>query len=203
MMSKLTFLFAAAVLLQGCVNLKPRENTNRFYVLGAGEADMSAAEQASGLSIGIRRVGMAEYLDMPYIVVRRGSNEVRFVEDQRWGEDLRRSIGRVVARRLETRAGIGRVDIVPWAVGAQHDYVIELTVSRFEGVATSPAARTTAHLVANWQILDASTGDILSQGTTDETVGGWTEEIYPNLVSGLEQALDTLASEIYAALEGL
>lgn len=203
----IAFILVVVVLAQGCVNLKPRENDMRFYVLRANASETPAASnnEAQGVSIGLRRLQLAEYLDSPRIVVRKGSNEVQFSDNHRWGEDLGSSINRVVASFLKMQPSVDHVDVVPWTPGMQHDYVVEIQVVQFEGIVAS-ASRNDApkkmnvHLTAHWLIVDPATNSILRRGTTDESVGDWTTDMYPNLVSGLEQALEKLSKDLVGAV---
>ncbi len=211
--SSLTIFLVTLLLAQGCVNLKPRENDMRFYVLGANSSEepVVSNNEAQGLSIGLRRLQLAEYLDSPRIVVRKGSNEVQFSENHRWGEDLGSAINRVVASFLVMQPSVHHVDVVPWTPGIQHDYVVEIQVVQFEGIVESspPVSRKDAskkmnvHLTAHWHIVDPTTNAILRQGTTDESVGDWSTNLYPNLVSGLEQALEKLSKDLVVAVDAL
>lgn len=215
----ISYLLVALVMLSilaGCVNLKPRVNTTRFYVLG-GVATLVQPQQATDqqatqqpkLRIGIRRLRLAKYLDSPFIVFRLGPNEVRFSEQHRWGEDIRHSINRTVAQFLANRPAIQKVDVVPWASDSKHDFIIQLQVLRFEGVADEfPRVQIPeregsldVHLLANWQILDPRTNEMLREGVTDVLLEGkLTENIYSGAVSGLNKALDKLSEDLQKEL---
>ena len=212
---RLLLLFGTFILIQGCVNLKPVESTSRFYVLGAREhieAPAQAPNQA-GMSIGLRKLRMAAYLDTPYIVLRHGGNEVSFSENHRWGEDLEQAINRAVQTHLSTHDSIQRVDAAPWAMNTRHDYLLQIHILQFEGQTDAPPSADSpripegqnvqVHLVANWQIINPMTNDMIYQEKTDVLLGGWSTEIYPNLVSGLDDTLKTMAEDIARALEKL
>ena len=202
-------MLVALFLIQGCVNLKPRENKIHFYVLGATstQEQTSTSSVSDGISIGLKRLRLAEYLDTPYIVTRLGANEVRFAEFHRWGEDLGPAINRVVADYLSARPNIQRVDLVPWTLGARHDYEIQIQVLQFEGFLSGPESSNTSamdvQLVAHWQIADAKTKSVIKRGTTDENLGDQSVFLYPSLVSGLESMLEKLSQDLIAALDEL
>lgn len=207
------FLVSLVVLpmLAGCVNLKPKENTTRFYVLGGTttQATPRQAPELPKLRIGLRRLRLAEYLDSPFIVFRYGTNEVRFSEQHRWGEDLRHSINRTVAQSLASRSTIQQVDVVPWASNSEHDFIIQLQVLRFEGVADKfpriqipeREGRLDVHLLAKWLILDPQTNEVLREGITDVLLEGKiTDDVYSGAVSGLNKALDRLSEDLQKEL---
>jgi len=203
---KLSVLVLIGLMAQSCVDLKPRENETRFYVLGTPVHEESAVVDAggAGMVIGLRRLELASYLDTPHIVVRVGTNEVQFSDTNRWGEDLAQSINRVVADLVASNATVQYVDIVPWSAGANHDYVVEIVVDKFEGYLTSAGSPLimAAHMEANWKIFDPATNQVLKQGVTTEMVQGRAPG-YSVLVSGLEQTLLKLEDDLVSAVAGL
>ncbi|MFK7844344.1 MAG: membrane integrity-associated transporter subunit PqiC [Rhodothermales bacterium] len=203
---KLSVLVLIGLMTQSCVNLKPRENETRFFVLGTPVIEASSVMHAGGegVVIGLRRLELAAYLDTPQIVVRIGTNEVQFSDTHRWGEDLAQSINRVVADLIKDNAAIQYVDIVPWAAGTSHDYVVEIGVDKFEGYLTSAGSPLimAAHLEAHWKIFDPASNKVLKQGVTTEMVQGRAAG-YSTLVSGLEQTLLKLEADLVSAVAGL
>lgn len=212
---RLSAFVAILLLVSGCVNLKPAESTTRFYVLGARQHvdTPSASIEPTGLSIGLRRLRLAAYLDTPYIVLRHGGNEVSFSENHRWGEDLEKAINRAVETHLTAQSTIQRVDRAPWPLNTSHDYILQIHILQFEGQTDALASdelprdledqNVQVHLVANWQIVDPGNNAVIHQEKTDVLLGGWNTDIYPNLVSGLDDTLKAMAEDIATALSGL
>ena len=212
---RISLILAALAILPSCVNLKPVESTTRFYVLGARDhaETASAATKPSGISVGLRRLRLATYLDTPYIVLRHGANEVSFSENHRWGEDLEKAISRTVELHMNSHAAISRVDVAPWPIHTNYDYVVHINVLQFEGQTDALLGeelprmlqnhKVQVHLVADWQIIDPVSNDVIHQEKTDVLLGGWNTDIYPNLVSGLDDTLKAMADDIAAALEQL
>ncbi|MBX2823051.1 MAG: PqiC family protein [Rhodothermaceae bacterium] len=215
---RFSFFLMALFFIQGCVNLKPPESTARFYVLGAREhtetpSASSLVKEDSGISVGLRRLRLAAYLDTPYIVLRHGTNEVSFSENHRWGEDLEKAINRTIQTHLNSHASIRRIDAAPWPINTTHDYLLQIHVLQFEGQTDALLAEempialedqdVQVHLVANWQIIDPNTNDVIHQEKTDVLLGGWNTDIYSNLVSGLDHTLKAMASDIAATLEAI
>lgn len=97
-------LVASAVLLGGCAApAAERHYRLELPPLAAGEA---AAAAGGGTFAGDLRLvigSIPDSLDRPQLVVRRGPNEVRVLEDERWAEPLRAALERVL-RQSAARA---------------------------------------------------------------------------------------------------
>ena len=189
--------------LTGCVSLGRHEPPQEYYVLGGDtlRAAVSLAPAIADVTVGVRRLKLASYLASPFMVVRRGPNQVSFAEFHRWGEPLGAGINRVVASSLMAR-GFRDAAVAPWPAEARYDYVIQLDVVNFEGVAPKeqPATEGEVHLLATWEILRQEDGAVLARGTTDARRPGWTVGDYAGLVSMLDDGLEVLAADLTAAV---
>lgn len=204
-MKALSFLILSFLItLTGCFSLGRDEPAMQYFVLG--ETLPIGVDHASvqpiGATIGLRHVQVADYLDVPFVVVRRGAQRITFSDFHRWGESLGRGVNRSVAGHLMARGAVSSVDTVPWPVEARHDYLIEIQVLRFEGLAPEDLEATTGeiHMLATWKILQPGDGMVLQRGTTEHRRSGWTIEDYDGLVDALESGLSSLADDIIAAL---
>lgn len=196
---------ATLLVLAGCFKLARETPPVQFFVLSGAasrDADRATASPApgAGLALGLRRITVASYLTAPAIVVRRGVNELVFSEFNRWGEDLGEGINRVVAAHLARLRPVRSVDVAPWPARARHDYVVQLNVSRFEGVADSGATEGRSHLVASWDIVRPLDGRVLMRGNTETSEGRWPINDYAGLVTGLDAALVRVARDISSCL---
>lgn len=199
-----------ALVLAGCLNLEPRENPTRYYLLGGGWQPSDPA--AAGLSVGLRRLDIAEYLQSTKIAVRESPHEIRYREYHRWGEDLNRGINRTVAGYLWSQPLVQHVDVVPWPHQVQHDYQIQLQVLRFEGVApdvsravaddAGPAVGV-AHLLIIWEVLDPVSGNMLASGTSEYREDGWDLNDFDELARMLDAGLRALSLELTDRLASL
>ena len=200
-------LLASLVALTGCFSLGREEPPQHHYVLGGQRRPESVPrmEHLSGLAIGLRQLQLADYLESPLIVVRHGQHQIGFSEFNRWGEELERGINRAVAAYIVDRALLKGVDVVPWPPQAQHDYLIQLHVLRFEGLAPlePPSLEGEAYLLATWEIIRPLDGAVLTRGTTDYRAPGWTVGDYGSLVSLLDTGLTVLSDDLVAGLEDL
>jgi uncharacterized lipoprotein YmbA len=205
-------LFVVAV---GCVRiLEPRQSNIRYYSLeGAIAADTLASADTTGLTLGLRKVRLADYLDTPTIVTRRSPHEIHFSEFHRWSEGLPRAINRAVAARLEQRDLVRSTEVVPWVDGATFDYVLQLQVLRFEGNgppppgpeadddAPTPTGHT--HMAVRWEIVNPGTDAVLARGFTQDRRDEWPVDNYADLAAKLDASLAVLATDVAARLRTL
>jgi uncharacterized lipoprotein YmbA len=196
----------AMVALTGCFSLSRDEPAIEHYVLStADEQDIRPQASSPGPTIGLRQVQLSEYLDIPFIVVRRGSNRIVYSDFHRWGEGLAGGINRAVVQRLLKGGHFGDVDGVPWAAGRKHDYLLEVRVERFEGVSPASPAETMGevHVLIEWQVLEQTGGMTLARGTTEHRERGWRVGEYDALVAALDRGLIRLAEDISSSVERL
>jgi uncharacterized protein len=198
---------AGLIALGGCFSLGRTETPQRHYVLGTERVQESAPAPGdlAGLTIGVRRLRLAPYLEAPFLVVRQGANRISYSEYHRWGEQLGGGINRVVAGHLAARTSVRAVDVAPWPVREQYDYLIQLHVERFEGVVpeATTAAEGEVHLLASWEIIRQRDGAVLARGTTDHREPGWTVGDYSGLVRSLDAGLNVLTEDLASTLSGL
>jgi hypothetical protein len=202
-------------LAAGCVRiLEPRQSNIRYYSLeGRLSPDSLAPADTSGLTLGLRKVRLADYLDTPTIVTRRGPHEIHFAEFHRWSESLDRAINRAVAARLEGADAVQSAEIVPWVEGATFDYILQLRVLRFEGNGPPPPGPEAdddaptptghAHMAVRWEVVDPATDSVLARGFTQARRDGWPVDDYADLASRLDASLAVLADDIASRLETL
>jgi uncharacterized protein len=198
---------ACLVVLAGCFSLGRTEPPQRHYVLG-GERVQGAAQQPgdlAGLSVGVRRPRLASYLEAPFLVVRHGSNEVTYAEFHRWGEPLGGGINRAVAGHLASRPSIRAVDVAPWPAREQYDYLVQLHVERFEGLAPEDEAALVGevHMRVTWEILRQGDGAVLARGATEHRERAWRVGDYAGLVRALDAGLHVLTEDLASTLSGL
>lgn len=204
---------AVLLLLAGCFKLSRDTPRVQYFVLGGAALPSAVADtvkgtrtgapstpDSAGLALGLRRIDLASYLAVPAILLRRGANEIVVSEFHRWGEDLGEGINRAVAAHLASAPPVRSVDVAPWAARARHDYIVQLHVSRFEGVADSAATEGRSQLSAGWDIIRALDGRVLVRGRTEALEGPWRVSDYRGLVTSLDAALAGLARDIRSCL---
>lgn len=194
----------ALLVLSGCFSLGRNTPLLEQYVLGGSRitAASASAPSATGLTIGLRRLDLASYLATLSIVTRRGDHQLIVSEFHRWGEDPAEGITRAVAAYLTAAAPIRAVDMAPWPVRSHHDYLVQLHVAGFEGVAPADTLATdgAVRVVASWELIRPGDGVVLARGSTNQEEGGWRVGDYAGLVTRLDGGLHNLAQDIVACL---
>jgi uncharacterized lipoprotein YmbA len=193
---------AMVVALSGCFSLGRDEPAMEHYVLNAGETEVRPQAPEGAPTIGLRQIQLAEYLDIPFIAVRRGANRITYSDFHRWGEGLSGGINRVVARHLEARGAFAGVDVAPWSAGATHDVLLQIHVTRFEGVAPDvdlPESGS-VHVTASWNAVRMPGSVVIARGHVDRRQPAWQVGDYAALIAALEQGLSELGDDI---LDGL
>lgn len=198
-------LISSLLALAGCFSLSREAPAQKYYVLGTGW-ETASAEEAPAIAdavIGLRSPRIAEYLRSPFIVVRGGDHRIGFSQFDRWGEALAPGISGAVAGHMLSRAPQLRVEVAPWPEGVRPDYLIQLHLTNFEGVAPEDpgVSEGGAHLRASWEIVRRQDGVRVARGTTEVRESGWTLGDFDGLVTLLEAGLVTLAHDLVAALE--
>jgi uncharacterized protein len=195
------------VALAGCFSLARTEPPQRHYVLGGERVQESAQrpDDLAGLSVGVRRLRLAPYLEAPFLVVRHGANRVTYAEFHRWGEPLGGGINRAVAGQLAGRTAFRAVDVAPWPAREQYDYLVQLHVERFEGLAPEDeaAAEGEVHMRVTWEILRQRDGTVLARGSTDHREHGWKVGDFAGLARSLDAGLNVLTEDLANTLSGL
>jgi uncharacterized lipoprotein YmbA len=197
-------LVAGLLFLTGCFSLGRNEPVQQHFVLGGNgqQTSHALAERLAGVSLGLRQVKMVGYLNSPLIIVRHGAHELRFSEFNRWGEDLGSGVVRAVAAGLAGRAAFEGIDVVPWAVRARHDFIIQLHLLHFEGLVPEEAATEGgASVLVQWEVIRQLDGMVLARGTTDYRARGWQVGDYGALVTLFESGLNELSDDLIAGLE--
>jgi uncharacterized protein len=193
--------------LPGCFSLGRDSQPLEVYVIGSAVSPEQTAPipGVAGMAIGVRRLDLAPYLATPAIAVRRGTHEIVTSDFHRWGEDPGAGINRAVARHLAAAGPFRAVDVAPWPVRSRYDYLIQLRVTRFEGVvpAAPSATEGAAHVRAAWEIIRQQDETVLARGVTEYREDGWRVGDYAALVALLNRGLAVLAREVASAIGGL
>ena len=204
-------LATAALVSTGCFKLARTSPPVERYVLGGARVASSDAaprdttRDTTKLAIGLRRLDLAPYLATLAIVVRRADNEIVTSGFHRWAESPGEGLNRAISGYLAAAPGIRSVDVAPWPIRSDHDYLVQLHVGRLEGVEPGAAVARAgeAHLLVRWAIIRPRDGALVARGTTDHRAADWVVGDYGALVSLLDQGLVVLARDLVACLGSL
>lgn len=204
---RLAIFGLVSLLIVGCVRLlEPRSSNITYYMLDSDAAADTAVTDTTGLTLGLRRVELASYLDDTRIVTRHGSNTVQFSDRRRWGEDLHRALNRVVALNLEATDHVQSVNAVPWPKNTAFDYVVQLRVLRFEGIGPRPPGpdadddvpipRGHSQMVVRWTIVDPDGETTRAKGLTRHREDNWPVTDFADLAAKLDTSLVVLSNDL-------
>jgi uncharacterized protein len=119
----------------------------------ASDAPVSrgAASQPRSATIGIQPVNVAQYLDRQEIIMRRSTNELQVLDNDRWAEPLGANATRTLVDNLTVLLPGYRIAPLPLRTSQRADYELSLDITAFE-VDEAGVAR----LAGDWVLLDAS-----------------------------------------------
>jgi uncharacterized lipoprotein YmbA len=145
-------------LLTGCLGLKPTTDPTKFYVL-TSVAEKGKHKPSGTLSVRLARVDLASYVENPAIAMRRGENQIDYLQYYNWAEPIRSGIERTLQENLSRNLGIavGRNLIAPSTGGRSLE--VRVNISRFELTDKNQAI-----VAANWIILNVQDRNVVDKG---------------------------------------
>jgi uncharacterized protein len=188
---------AVALLLQGCSFLEPLPDPSRFYVLTSAEAGAPDGRPLPDLSIGLGPLRLPDYLHRQEIIRRAGLNEVQPWGANRWAGTLDSNASRVLAQNLSADLGTDRVWMYPSFEISHTDYLIDVTVVRFD-----LDTQNTAFLNARWEVRSNKDKTRTISRETRATHAAASADAGAG-VDALSQSLGDLSKDIAAAVREL
>ena len=186
----------ACVCLSGCLNLKPARATMRYFVLSPLPG--AAAPGLSTLAVGVGQVKLPAYLFKDSLAVRKGTNEVEYLESALWAEQLPGGFQRVLAANLAALLPSDQVRLSAWR---REDVSLEVyvTVEQFDVDSTGGGA-----LVAWWRILSPGGEKILKAGQFHASRQSAPPQLDPlGAAATLSELLGDLSREVAEAMRGM
>jgi len=185
-------LITALLLLQAGCSIGGASRPSEFYVLSAepGSAISSRSAAAEQLTVGLGPITIPDIFDRPQIVTRPQPNRIDLAEFDRWGGDLNRDLGRVLAQNLMSRLNTDSILPHPWSRSDEPDFQVAVRVFRFDGELGNAA-----RLEGVWRLMDGAEGCELTvkRFRFDETLAG---KGYPEFVAAMSRAVAKLSQEI-------
>ncbi len=186
-----------AAVLAGCALPEAKPDLTRYYLLTSSTTNPPEETAGARWQLGLRPVEVAPFLKHRAMLLRRGTNEVRFVEEARWAEPLEAGVARVLRESLETRRDVARVANVTRSSEAARDYDVLVRIQRCEGVPERGLARFEA--IVEIYTTDLDPVRVGREVVTAET-GGWDANNYEDLARKLSAALEQVADRAIALL---
>jgi len=182
----------------GCTGLKPVAVFERHFVLSPSPLQAMPSEllrSATPPSLGIGPVRIPSYLSRDSFAVRRGANEISYLETVRWAERLDRGGQRVLAANLGALLPTMVLRSSSWASG-EVGAVVQVRLDRFDidtdGVGV---------LEAEWSVAQPGDERLLRSGQSRHRLQGPPPSVDPDgAVGTLNGLLGRLSEELARAL---
>lgn len=106
----------------------------RFYVLEATAPDEQPAVRDAGITLGLHEIRLPIYLaDSRALAVSQPGHRISYRDFERWAEPLDEGIERVLRVALIASPEVARVVTLPFPVGVDRDYDLQVTMLHCEG----------------------------------------------------------------------
>lgn len=184
----LFLLSATSLLLNGCVNLKPKPDATALYTLGMNTPPSQSVDTTLP-DCHIARPELPGYLLGTTMYYRTQTGEIALMRGARWGEDLSEGISRSLGEYLQSTGKAFVRSQYPWPKldGVTRD--VRVLFERFSATDDGQI-----EVIANWQIrLDRKTID---EGRFQSTNLTWDTSAPNTCVAQLNKALELLANDI-------
>ncbi len=119
-------------MLTGCINLSPKQDPTRFYVLHVPAPE--AAQVSNGPVTGVRSLQIEDYLNRPELMVRKGNAQIERLSLYRWAGSLSSHLQKEFQRWCERYQPERVFYFPPWDVRIQPERELRWEVRRLEGV---------------------------------------------------------------------
>ncbi len=183
---------AAGLCLIGCSLLKPSGVTPRTFVLTPISArPASAPAESARIIVGIKPVKMPGYLSAKSFAMRRGLNEIVYLDSVEWAERLDGALQRVLATDLGLLIPTDQVRLSFWKPEAI-TVEIEVNVERFDVDSHGEGV-----LTAWWRVLSPGGEKVLASGRFSATRKGPSPNVNPQ---GAAASMSGLVADLAAKL---
>jgi uncharacterized protein len=103
---------------------------SRFFTLAPQPAAAAAAR--SPATVAVKPVELAKYLNRPQIVRHSNAYELQIADIERWGEEMRDMVTRVLIENLSLRLPASQVVGTSGSLTIRADVTVEVDISRFD-----------------------------------------------------------------------
>ncbi len=193
MLLRLIFLFILSVGLTACVNLKPRADATKTYVLGPMALPVADASQQIERGY-IARPQLPVYMEGATLKVRSADGEIANLAGARWAEPLEVGVARALSHYIEVQSGGVKSGFYPWSQSKKAANT--LYVKFYQLVATTDGR---IQVSASWELQRASGQPLTGVFTTVDTE--WIPGDAQSMVAGVNAAIEALAGQISSSLK--
>lgn len=187
----LLMLIAASIV--GCIH----SPIPRLYLLHSepGRAERVADHGPGKGAILLRPIVMAEYLNRPQIILRKGEREVAHAEFDRWAEPLKTQAHNYLAESLADALPEFNIKSVARGDKTKHLFEVGVTILTLDG-----APGESVRLRANWQIFSVADDLRIVVENKSDLSAVCSDPGIPGMVAATEAVLNQLSQEIAIAL---
>ncbi len=178
-------VWCAAALLTGvgCINLSPKQDTTRFYVLSVPAPEKSDAK-TNGLVTGVRSVQMDEYLSRPELTLRIGDSQIERLSLYRWASTPAAQVQKEFQRWCERYQPDRVFYFPPWTNRQPMALELAWNVRRMEGVQKSDGSYAIVEMGWSWTVPDKTPSFF-----NGEWMAPWDDNDPATLVDALSELL--------------
>ncbi|MEM1221821.1 MAG: PqiC family protein [Verrucomicrobiota bacterium] len=182
-------LITAVFGFSGCVNLKPKPDLTKRYVLGPVGADSASSATSRDLeSIYVARPELPTYLATNRLVYRESGGALTEIKDALWAEPFDQTVARALAEYLSS-ASATNYGFYPWQNSRGNPIKVAVQFQRMDANADGSILVT-----ATWMVFKK--GLKIKQGEYTSANLTWTVGDSDSYISSLNSALNALAREV-------
>jgi len=114
---------ATIAILNGC------GATSSYFIL-SNVHNISSIKHSS-LSVGVQKVEVPKYLFKRELAILSSNNQVEFISDVQWAEDMDEALTRRVIGSLQKRWHNPNISSYPWGVDKQPTAILHINITKF------------------------------------------------------------------------
>jgi uncharacterized lipoprotein YmbA len=177
-----------ALLVSGCVNLKPTPDLVKTYTLGPAPLE-ATADGSVGRGIYVARPDLPRYLSGTHFYYRKLDGELKRIASARWAEPMEEGVARAMSQFLAVSGDPVSRGYFPWPNRSTE--VAELKMSFFRIGAYGDG---TIRVQTDWSLIES--GETVASGSFKGDALTWETGDPASAVAGLNAGLRALAAEI-------
>lgn len=176
------------VMLSGCFSIVGNGSQSlAYYTLEPVAGPSTELNAEESLVVGLGRLTVPDYLDRKEIVVRTGSNRLRYTNVNLWAERSRESVSRVLALNIVRQSNEPvQVHPLPWSDYVNPEYIVRVEIHALEGQET-PEPQVLVDI--SWAIQSMPARATLKENNYRSREISWTPSDYSELAEKLSTEL--------------
>ncbi len=167
-------------------------NPVNYYLLDPVVTTAVEGATTRPLVLEILDLVIPQYLERFQIATRGDGNQLRFADDNQWGENLRKNLMRTMVQNLAPALGTIDIGTPISRTSSLPDYRLQIYIEQFEWQSSGRV-----RLSARWQLTDGATGGALSIHALDtESAAAVGRGDYAGIVASMQALYGSLCLDI-------